>query len=127
VRPTFRYPMRLSTPVRLTIGTIILLLIGSIVLVSRAGATATPPSIPGLGTIQMRDTGLLIAAPNMSPAIDRTKALKALPDLPDNAHVLQVVARSRPGPSPWNLWTPRLDGISRRPATSEPEGLTATL
>jgi hypothetical protein len=91
VRPTFRHPIRLSTPVRLTIGAIMLLLIGSIVLVSRAGATATPPSIPGLGTIQMRDTGLSIAAPNMSPAIDQATALKALPALPDNAQILQVV------------------------------------
>jgi hypothetical protein len=91
VRLNFPHPIRRSTPIRLTIGAIILLLIGSIVLVSRAEATATPPSIPGLGATQMRDTGLSIAAPDTSPAVDQATALKALPALPENAQVLQVV------------------------------------
>lgn len=57
----------------------------------RADATATPPSISGLGAKQMSDTGLSIAAPDKSPAVDQAAARKALPALPDNAQVLQVV------------------------------------
>lgn len=75
----------------LIIACIVLLGLLSVVAINRVEATPAPPSLPGLTAADMAFTGIAIAPPSGTPALDQATALQSLPLYEPNAQVLKTV------------------------------------